>query len=126
MTAVPTLYRVAVSVLAPLYRAKLYLKRAPIREIGERFGKDYAAVRTTRPLIWCHAVSLGETNTVEPILQGLLAAGYALWITNTTQTGYARVGQLFGDELAAGTVYQSFVPVDNAAVSYTHLRAHET
>lgn len=116
MTAVPTLYRVAVSVLAPLYRAKLYLKRAPIREIGERFGKDYAAVRTTRPLIWCHAVSLGETNTVEPILQGLLAAGYALWITNTTQTGYARVGQLFGDELAAGMVYQSFVPVDNAAV----------
>lgn len=116
MTAVPRLYRVAVSVLAPLYRAKLRVKRAPTREIGERFGKGYAEVRTARPLIWCHAVSLGETNTVAPILQGLLAAGYALWITNTTQTGHARVGQLFADEQAAGTVYQSFVPVDNAAV----------
>ena len=116
MHATPFYYRLAMSLLKPLYQLKLASKKTLPNESNQRFAVAYPAVHTTKPIIWCHAVSLGETNTVAPILRGLLAEGYALWMTSTTHTGYQRVAQLFADEIAAGDLYHSFVPVDSGSV----------
>lgn len=116
MSTTPFYYRLSLSLLKPLYKLKLASKKTLPNEVNERFGKNYAAIKTQKPIIWCHAVSLGETNTAEPILQGLLSEGYALWVTNTTHTGYARVEAMFASEIAKGEVYHSFVPVDDGKV----------
>lgn len=120
MAQSPWYYRTAITALKPAYRLMLAFRsgqKKPLpHEIDQRFGQGYPAVTTHKPIIWCHAVSLGETNTVAPILQALLSQGYALWITNTTHTGYARVGEMFAQQIEQGEVYQSFVPVDEAGV----------
>ncbi|MFW2176800.1 MULTISPECIES: 3-deoxy-D-manno-octulosonic acid transferase [unclassified Moraxella] len=116
MSATPFYYRLAITLLKPLYQLKLATKKTLPNEVNERFGKNYPTLNTNRPIIWCHAVSLGETNTAEPILRGLLAEGYALWLTNTTHTGFARVEELFANDIANGMVYHSFVPVDDGKI----------
>lgn len=116
MQATPFYYRLAMSLLKPLYQLKLASKTTLPNEKEQRFGKVFPTIHTAKSIIWCHAVSLGETNTAEPILKDLLAQGYALWITNTTQTGFNRVEQLFADAIATGNVYHSFVPVDSKPV----------
>ena len=116
MQATPFYYRLAMSLLKPLYQLKLASKTTLPNEKEQRFGKVFPKIHTAKPIIWCHAVSLGETNTAEPILRDLLAQGYALWITNTTHTGFNRVEQIFADDIASGNVYHSFVPVDSKPV----------
>lgn len=116
MQATPLYYRLAMSLLKPLYQLKLASKTTLPNEKQQRFGQVFPEIHTRQPIIWCHAVSLGETNTAEPILRDLLAQGYALWVTNTTHTGFNRVEQLFAPEIAASKVYHSFVPVDSKAV----------
>lgn len=126
MAQSPWYYRTAIALLKPLYRVQLALrsgqKKATPAELDERFGKQYPAIHTRKPLLWVHAVSLGETNTAEPVLRALLQKGYGLWITNTTHTGYQRVSELFANEIANGDVYHSFVPVDEAGVIERFIR----
>lgn len=126
MAQSPWYYRTAISLLKPLYRLHLALrsgqKKATPAELSERFGKNYPKITTHKPLLWVHAVSLGETNTAEPVLRALLQKGYGLWITNTTHTGYHRVSELFSADIANGDVYQSFVPIDEAGVVETFIR----
>ena len=119
------------------------------QEVEQRFGKHYpappmsdtniqgrtvdyqSAAKTEdnannqngngKKVIWCHAVSLGETNTVAPLLDVLLAKGYQIWLTNTTQTGFARGASRFADDIAQGRLSHSYVPVDSPAVIETFL-----
>ncbi|MGO2623105.1 MAG: 3-deoxy-D-manno-octulosonic acid transferase, partial [Psychrobacter sp.] len=139
----PFYYQFAISLLKPLYRLQVWRrshKRANYQqEVAQRFGKSYppgptpdsnyveqANVKSTaspegnakanKGIIWCHAVSLGETNTVAPLLDQLLADGYKIWLTNTTQTGFARGASRFADDIAQGRLSHSYVPVDSPAV----------
>lgn len=120
-TRPPLYYRLATRLLAPIYR-QLVIKKSKHRptlkrELAERFGEQYSAVPTgDRGVIWCHAVSLGELNTAYPLLCKLLEAGFGLWISSTTQTGFERAAKLFADQIVAGQVAHSFVPVDTTAV----------
>lgn len=118
------------------------------QEVAQRFGKHYpprpmadarlqniqtinsqvnspqvnsANVDIKNQVIWCHAVSLGETNTIAPLLDALIAKGYQVWLTNTTQTGYARGAGRFADEIEQGFMSHSYVPVDSPAVIKTFL-----
>ncbi len=127
----PTYYRFIIASLKPLYRLQVW-RRSNSRdnykqEVAERFGKQYPprpvsdANDVSRKIIWCHAVSLGETNTVAPLLDALLAKGYSIWLTNTTQTGHARGASRFAEEIAHGHMSHSYVPVDTPAVIETFL-----
>ena len=124
----PWYYRLVIRTLKPIYRLQVW-RRSHERdnyqqEVAQRFGKQYPPVPqhdAQHPMIWCHAVSLGETNTVAPLLDRLLAAGYRLWLTNTTQTGYARGAGRFADDIAAGRMAHSYVPVDAPEVINTFL-----
>ncbi len=123
MTAVrpPLYYRLAMRLLAPIYRMMVKKKsrhRLTLsRELAERFGEQYLPVpKTDKGVIWCHAVSLGELNTAYPLLKKLLDAGFGLWISSTTQTGFERASRLFADEIEQSRVSHSFVPVDTLPV----------
>jgi 3-deoxy-D-manno-octulosonic-acid transferase len=63
---------------------------------GERFGFYRAAVQ--RPVIWLHAVSLGETRAAEPLLRALRERHPEcdLLITQMTATGREAAQQLLG------------------------------
>lgn len=103
----------------PIYQGWLAYQKDTLpyykREMAQRFGKAYPAAPKGE-VIWCHAVSLGELNSAYSLLKILLDLGFTLFITSTTQTGYQRVKDLFGNEIAGGTVAHSFVPVDDKAV----------
>lgn len=142
----PVYYQVTIGLLKPLYRLQVW-RRSHKRdnyqqEVQQRFGKRYPAPPVSnakvkpnatanengnlkesdgKRVIWCHAVSLGETNTVAPLLDALLAKGYQIWLTNTTQTGYARGASRFADDIAQGRLSHSYVPVDSPAVIETFL-----
>jgi 3-deoxy-D-manno-octulosonic-acid transferase len=57
------------------------------RHWRERFG--FYDERAPTPLIWVHAVSLGETQAAKPLIEGLLAAypRHTLLLTSMTPTG---------------------------------------
>ena len=128
----PWYYRVLIRIAKPLYEKKVQKKSAKLptlaRELDERFAGIYGARpdgqgdqddAPKKGLIWCHAVSLGELNTAHPLLSHLLDQGFDLWITSTTQTGFARADALFGK---SPRVNHSFVPVDSTQVVRRFLR----
>ena len=67
------------------------------RDIGQRFGR-YGAP-PDRPVIWIHAVSLGETRAAQPLVAALRARypGHALLVTHMTATGREAAVSLYGD-----------------------------
>ena len=77
-------------------------RRAPEyrRRLAERLG-FFDLQRDGRPLLWVHAVSLGETLAARPLLERLLAeqADHQLLVTTTTPTGSAQLRRLFGDRV---------------------------
>ena len=66
------------------------------RHIGERFG--WYQMRPARPVIWIHAVSVGETRAVEPLVRALAARhpGHELLLTQMTPTGRETAQRLYG------------------------------
>lgn len=127
-------YTVLVWCVMPL--AALYLlwrsRRQPDyrRHWSERFGwADYrrmaqtASVGRRGPLIWVHAVSVGETRAAEPLIAAL-AGRYAdarFLLTHMTPTGRAA-----GAEVAArwpGRVAQCYLPYDLPFAVRRFLRA---
>ncbi len=62
-----------------------------------------------RKLIWIHAVSVGETLAIAPLIERLLSDrdDLSLLITSTTPTGAAQVRQRFG-----GQVFSDWIPFD--------------
>lgn len=92
------------TLLLPLIVLRLLLRsrRAPAyrQRLGERLG-FFSLPDDTRPLLWVHAVSLGETLAARPLIEGMLDAlpQYRLLVTTTTPTGSAQVRQLFGDRV---------------------------
>jgi len=80
------------------------------QRIGERFGRyDANPPAPTGPLIWIHAVSLGETRACAPLVERLLhERRYAtVLLTHMTATGREAGRALFGD-----SVLQAWLPYD--------------
>ncbi len=75
--------------------------------IGERFGRYTGAV--SQPLLWVHAVSLGETRAAAPLVDRMRRAypGATVLLTHMTATGRASGRALFGDR-----VVQAWLPYD--------------
>jgi 3-deoxy-D-manno-octulosonic-acid transferase len=96
------LYTLALLLAAPLVLARLWWRgiREPgyRRHIGERFGY-YRRDRGVRPLLWVHAVSVGEARASAALVKGLAAdhPGHDLLLTCTTAAGRETLGELHGD-----------------------------
>ncbi len=68
-----------------------------LRHTGERFG--FYSVHSNRPIIWLHAVSVGETRAAQSLVARLRATypDHRILLTHTTPTGRATGEQLYGD-----------------------------
>lgn len=77
---------------------------------AERFGRvPQPAFDRSKPVIWLHAVSVGETIAATPLVKALQAA-HPDWqwvITCTTPTGSEQVRRSFGE-----TIYHVYAPYD--------------
>lgn len=76
-------------------RQPAYLERIP-----ERFG--YYRERLEGPIIWIHAVSVGETRAAEPLVRALRAKypRHRLLLTHMTPTGREAGEALFGESIS--------------------------
>ena len=84
----------------PAYRA----------HIGERFGRYAGAARAAgKDVLWIHAVSVGETRAVAPLIERLARENprRTVLLTHMTATGRESGRSLFGDR-----VVQSWLPYD--------------
>ncbi len=97
-------YSVLFILLLPLIVLRMLLRsrRAPDyrRRLGERLAY-FTLPDDSRPLIWIHAVSLGETLAARPLIERLLdeCPDRRILVTTTTPTGSAQVKRLFGDRV---------------------------
>lgn len=78
-----------------------------LQHIPERFG--FYAINTSKPIIWLHSVSVGETRAAAALVQRLLLAypDHQILLTHTTPTGRATSEQLYGDK-----VLRVYLPYD--------------
>ncbi len=83
---------------------------AYLKHVGERFG-FYAEAKEaqTKPLIWLHAVSVGETRAAQPLVKSLRKAypEHQILLTHMTPTGRETGERLFGDN-----VLRCYLPYD--------------
>jgi 3-deoxy-D-manno-octulosonic-acid transferase len=78
-----------------------------LQHLGERFG--FYSPRPKQPLIWVHAVSVGETRAAQPLINALCAAwpDHRILLTGMTPTGRAAGREVYGER-----VVQAYLPYD--------------
>jgi 3-deoxy-D-manno-octulosonic-acid transferase len=76
---------------------------------GERMGNYPPFVRDSRPVIWLHCVSVGETNAARPLVEEIKTSfpNHQLVVSTTTKTGQDLAKKVFGGK-ADAIVYFPF------------------
>ncbi|MGA6137430.1 3-deoxy-D-manno-octulosonic acid transferase [Acinetobacter dispersus] len=114
----PFWYNFLLACIKPLYRWKIKQRAESDalfqQECIERFGpfqppKNLGA-------IWFHAVSVGETNAAQPLIEHYLKLGLPVLVTNTTKTGQARAKSLFLKAPYLDLFQAVYLPVDQKAL----------
>jgi 3-deoxy-D-manno-octulosonic-acid transferase len=103
-------YRLAVAASEPLSGLLLNARLKRGKEVAERIGERRgiaSAARPNGPLVWLHAASVGELNSVLPLIARLHARGLKLLVTTGTVTS-SRIAE---QRLPAGAMHQ-FAPFD--------------
>ncbi len=107
-----TLYTLLITLALPLILLRLWwrARRQPeyLKHVGERFGR-YSSKPNTAPLIWLHAVSVGETRAAEPLVRALREhyPQHRVLLTHMTPTGRETGSALFGED-----VLRCYLPYD--------------
>ncbi|AQQ36973.1 lipid IV(A) 3-deoxy-D-manno-octulosonic acid transferase [Burkholderia cenocepacia] len=119
------IYRALWWLVAPAAVIRLYVRSRKERgyreHIGERFGHVAGRSRDDRaPLIWVHAVSVGETRAAQPLIDALMHArpDARILLTHMTPSGRATGEQIFGDR-----VLRCYLPYDMPGAVRRFLRA---
>ena len=113
------MYRTFAPLMVPII--KLYLlKRAKLQPAyrehwDERFGR-YKYPPATRPRLWIHAVSLGETNAARPLIEAAFRrfGDIEILLTHMTPTGRAAGARIMA--AYPGRVTQCYLPYDTIAL----------
>lgn len=118
-------YRALWWVVAPLAVIRLFVRsrheRGYREHIAERFGRAPGrSPDDLAPLVWVHAVSVGETRAAEPLIEALMRArpDVRILLTHMTPSGRATGEQLFGDRLT-----RCYLPYDMPRAVRRFLRA---
>ena len=116
---------------APVWLTRM-LRQGRYREgLGQRLGRVPPAVRAFaagRPVLWLHAVSVGEVLAATALVRQLELAlpGHAIVISTTTPTGQRVAREHFAPEATDGALHPSrvfFFPLDFAFAVRAYLRA---
>ena len=110
-----TIYSILFHLALPLIGLRLLWRsrKAPAyrKRLGERFGRirPPAELDPAQPLIWLHAVSVGETVAAAPLVTALRGEfpGFQFLITTMTPTGAEQVRRQFG-----ASVIHHYAPYD--------------
>jgi len=106
-----TFYSILLYLVLPFVPLKLLLRgmKQPAYRLHwrERFG--FYPLPRSKPVIWLHCVSVGETRAAAPLIHALLNQypHHQILLTHTTPTGRATSEQLFGDK-----VQRVYLPYD--------------
>lgn len=98
--------------LTPLILLRLVWRarrqRAYLKHVGERFG-SYRTPPPEKPVIWIHAVSVGETRAAQSLVTALQARypEHVILFTHMTPTGRETSEALFGEG-----VLRCYIPYD--------------
>lgn len=72
----------------PLWLWQKNLKKKKSCSFAAKLGRGFPKIKpSSKPLIWVHAVSLGELKAIEPVLKAVKSQAVVL-LTTTTHTGY--------------------------------------
>ncbi len=105
------LYSILLYVVLPFVPLKLWwrgIKQPAYRQYWrERFG--FYQLKATKPVIWLHCVSVGETRAAQPLIKALQMQypDYQILLSHTTPTGRETSEQLFAD-----SVQRVYLPYD--------------
>jgi 3-deoxy-D-manno-octulosonic-acid transferase len=106
------LYRLAMGAVAPLAPVVLAARARRGKEdagrLGERLGRASLA-RPDGPLVWLHAVSVGEGVSVLPLVERIRSERPRLAVLVTSGTRTA--AELLGQRLPSGAIHQ-YAPID--------------
>jgi 3-deoxy-D-manno-octulosonic-acid transferase len=112
---IPSLYRGATWLASPLLRRHLQ-RRVPLgKEEAERLAERYGIASLARPdgrLGWLHAASVGETQSLLPLIAALAARAPDLSFLVTT--GTVASARLLAQRRPAHTLHQ-YLPLDRQA-----------
>jgi 3-deoxy-D-manno-octulosonic-acid transferase len=99
----------ALAVVFPAYAVKLRLKRGEPLRFAERLGRRLPARPPARPLLWIHAVSVGEVLSLQSLATEIKARHpeWTLAVSVLTESGYRMAGEKLG---AADMLF--FIPLD--------------
>ena len=98
------LYTILLMLILPFVPLKLWwrgIKQPAYRKHWhERFG--FYQLKITKPIIWLHCVSVGETRAAQPLIKALQKQypKHQILLTHTTPTGREVSEQLFADGVA--------------------------
>ena len=105
------LYSLVLYLLLPFIPLRLLWRARKQPQYLSHWGERFGFYRTTssQPLIWIHAVSVGETHAAAPLIDALQARypSYRILLTCMTPTGRAAGNQLYGER-----VLQAYLPYD--------------
>lgn len=116
------LYFTLTSLISPLIPLWLSLRKWRGKEDGSRFYERFGIASAPRPagtLLWLHAASVGEANSVLMLITLLRARWPEVKILITT--GTVTSAQLMGKRLPKGVIHQ-YVPVDMPAATAKFMR----
>ncbi|MFK7964473.1 MAG: lipid IV(A) 3-deoxy-D-manno-octulosonic acid transferase [Burkholderiaceae bacterium] len=99
---------------------------------AERFARFDGSRRSepspqNSPLIWVHAVSVGETRAAEPLIKALLARWpqHRLLLTHMTPTGRAAGHSLYVESMPEREIEQAYLPYDLPVFTHAFLRHYQ-
>ncbi|MCY4044397.1 MAG: lipid IV(A) 3-deoxy-D-manno-octulosonic acid transferase [Cellvibrionales bacterium] len=110
------LYSILLCLLMPLVIIRLLVRSIKAPAYRQRISERFAFIpkrETNTPLLWVHAVSVGETLAAIPLIKKLKKENNNLEVclTTTTPTGSDQVKKAFGD-----TVLHCYLPYDFACL----------
>ncbi|MGA8882859.1 MAG: 3-deoxy-D-manno-octulosonic acid transferase [Acinetobacter sp.] len=125
--ATPFWYNAALAIIKPLYQWRIKKRAASPaqyqQECLERFGPFQPAKNLHA--IWFHAVSVGETNAAQPLIEHYLQAGHPVLVTNTTKTGQARAKFLFLKAPYEALFQAVYLPADQKQLAGSFIEKYQ-
>ncbi len=103
-------YRIATTLLAPLAPALLTWRARQNKEDSDRLGERRGRPSRARPagdLIWVHGASIGETQSLLPLIDALVGRGLKVLVTSGTRTS----ADILERRLPPGARHQ-YLPLD--------------